>query len=170
VPAAVDASTKEVTQYRSALRIGEVLVHEHGFISVDHIVTIQTQIVGNDAGLRVPPGTALVNDRTEEVVYTPPQDPDVIRRLLSNFADFYNGGPTSLADMAILHYQFETIHPYLDGNGRSATRIAIFRGPFRSSDSIVSDTSLLICHGSGRPDPVSHGRLNHPHDGRAWGL
>jgi Fic family protein len=117
--ATVDASTKEVMQYRSALRIGEALVHEHGFISVNHIVTMQTEIVGNDAGLRVTPGTALVNDRTGEVVYTPPQDPDVIRRLLSNFADFYNGGATSLADMAILHYQFETIHPFLDGNGRT---------------------------------------------------
>ncbi len=117
--AAVDASTKEVLQYRSALRIGEVLVREHGFLSVNHIIKIQTEIIGNTAGLRAMPGTALVNDHTGKVVYTPPQDPDVIRRLLSNFADFYNSDATSLADMAVLHYQFETIHPFLDGNGRT---------------------------------------------------
>ena len=60
-PAAVDASTKEVMQYRSALRIGEALVHEHGFISVNHIVTIQTEIVGNDAGLQI--GRASCRER-----------------------------------------------------------------------------------------------------------
>lgn len=117
--AAVDASTKEVMRYRTALRIGEALVREHGFLSVNHIIRIQTEIIGNDAGLRATPGTALVDDRTGEVVYTPPQDPDVVRRLLSNFAEFYNGIATSLADMAVLHYQFETIHPFLDGNGRA---------------------------------------------------
>ena len=117
--AAVDASTKEVIRYRSALRIGESLVRKHGLLSVNHITEIQTEVVGNDAGIRAAPGTALVNDRTGEVVYTPPQDPEVIRRLLSNFAEFYNGAATSLADMAVLHYQFETIHPFLDGNGRT---------------------------------------------------
>lgn len=117
--ATVDASTKEVMRYRSALRTGEVLVRDHGFLSVNHIIRIQTEVIGNDAGLRATPGTALVNDRTGEVVYTPPQDPDVIRRLLSNFADYYNGAAGSLADMAVLHYQFETIHPFLDGNGRT---------------------------------------------------
>jgi Fic family protein len=117
--ATVDASTKEVMRYRSALRIGEGLVRDHGFLSVNHVIGIQTEIIGNSAGLRTMPGTALVNDRTGEVIYTPPQDPDVIRRLLSNFADYYNGDAVSLADMAILHYQFETIHPFLDGNGRT---------------------------------------------------
>lgn len=117
--ATVDPPTKEVMRYRSALRIGESLVRDHGFLSVNHIIGIQKEIVGNDAGLRATPGTALVNDRTGEIVYTPPQNPDVIRTLLSNFADHFNRDATSLADMAILHYQFETIHPFLDGNGRT---------------------------------------------------
>jgi len=117
--ATVDASTKEVMQYRSALRTGEVLLRDNGFLSVNHIIRIQTEIVGNDAGIRTTPGTALVHDRTGEVVYTPPQDPDAVRRLLSNFAEFYNSEATSLADMAVLHYQFESIHPFADGNGRT---------------------------------------------------
>jgi Fic family protein len=116
---AEDASTKEVVRYRSALGIGEALIGDHGFLSVNHVIRIQSEVIGNSAGLRSTPGTALVNDRTGEVVYTPPQDPAVIRRLLSNFADYYNGDAGSLADMAVLHYQFETIHPFLDGNGRT---------------------------------------------------
>lgn len=115
----VDATTKEVMRYRAALRIGEALLREHGYLSVNHFMRIQAEIIGNDAGLRATPGTALVNDRSGELVYTPPQDPDVIRRLLANLAEFYNAGATSLADMAVLHYQFETIHPFLDGNGRT---------------------------------------------------
>ena len=106
-------------QYRSAHRIGEAVIREYGFLSVNHIMKIQTEIIGNDAGLRTTPGTALVNDRSGEVVYTPPQDPHVIRRLLSNFADFYNGEATDLAHMAALHCQFEIIHLFLDGNGRT---------------------------------------------------
>ena len=117
--AAADAATKEVVRYRSALRAGESLIRKHGFLSVNHIAEIQAEIVGNDAGLRAMPGTALVNDRSGEVVYTPPQDPDVIRRLLSNLAEFYNGQANTLADMTVLHYQFESIHPFLDGNGRT---------------------------------------------------
>lgn len=117
--AAADSAAKEVVQYRSALRRGESLIREHGFLSVNHITAIQAEIVGNDAGIRATPGTALVNDRSGEVVYTPPQNPDVIRRLLSNLAEFYNGAATTLADMAVLHYQFESIHPFLDGNGRT---------------------------------------------------
>ena len=118
-PAAVDPATKEVVRYRAALRLGESYLHKHGFLSVNHIIDMQSMIVGNNAGLRATPGTALVNDLSGEVVYMPPQDPDVIRRLLSNFADFYNGPATTLADMAVLHYQFESIHPFLDGNGRA---------------------------------------------------
>ena len=115
----VDATTKEVMRYRAALRIGEALLREHGYLSVNHFMRIQAEIIGNDAGLRATPGTALVNERSGDVVYTPPQDPGVIRRLLANLAEFYNAGATSLADMAVLHYQFETIHPFLDGNGRT---------------------------------------------------
>ena len=66
--AGVDASTKEVMQYRSALRVGEALVRDHGFLSVNHIIRIQTEIIGDDAGLRATPGTALVNDRTGRIL------------------------------------------------------------------------------------------------------
>jgi Fic family protein len=144
--AGVDASTKEVMRYRSALRIGEAFVRRAGFISVNHIIRIQTEIIGHDAGVRATPGTALINDRTGEVVYTPPQDPETIRRLLSNFADFYNGAATSLADMAVLHYQFESIHPFPDGNGRTGRILnvlyLILRG-FLESPILYPSSSII---------------------------
>ena len=80
---------------------------------------MQAMIVKNDAGIRRTPGTALVNDATGKAVYEPPQDPQVINKLLANFAQHLNARATTLADMAILHYQFESIHPFYDGNGRT---------------------------------------------------
>ncbi len=143
-----DPSTKEVMRYRAALRLGEALVRETGFLSVNHITQIQAEIVGNNAGLRTTPGTTLTNDRTDQVVYTPPQDPDVIRRLLSNFAEFYNGPAESLADMAVLHYQFESIHPFADGNGRTGRILNVLYLILKSylDTPILYPSSYIIDH------------------------
>ena len=115
----VDPATREVVSYREALRFGEHLIKGRQLLSVNDICSIQSIIVKNDAGIRRTPGTALVNDATGQTVFTPPQDPGVLKRLLSNFAEYLNTGATSLADMAVLHYQFESIHPFYDGNGRT---------------------------------------------------
>jgi Fic family protein len=115
----VDAATKEVVLYREALRFGERLISDRGLVSVNDICRIHSIIVGNDAGIRKTPGTALVNDSTGETIYTPPQDPRILTRLMANFTDYLNKRAASLADMAVLHYQFESIHPFHDGNGRT---------------------------------------------------
>jgi Fic family protein len=68
------------------------------------------------------PGTVLKNDKTGEIVYTPPQDKDEILDLLSNFLEYFNINQNEippLINLAILHYQFESIHPFYDGNGRT---------------------------------------------------
>ncbi|GHV79061.1 adenosine monophosphate-protein transferase [Spirochaetia bacterium] len=116
---AIDAATKEVINYREAIAKGAGLIAKRGLLSISDIVQIQEIIAGNNAGIRRLPGTALVNDSTEEVVYTPPQDYDEICRLLNNFCEYLNGDEDSLWKMAVLHYQFETIHPFYDGNGRT---------------------------------------------------
>ena len=67
-------------------------------------------------------GTVLKNDKTGEIVYTPPQEKDEILDLLSNFLDHFNITDTEISpliNLAILHYQFESIHPFYDGNGRT---------------------------------------------------
>lgn len=121
----LDAATKEVMFYREALYTGFNQLRKHGFISINDIVVIQKALVQNDAGLRTLPGTKLVNDKTDEVVYTPPQSKEEIDELLKNFTEYLNNDDDTLEKLAILHYQFESIHPFYDGNGRTGRIINI---------------------------------------------
>jgi len=118
-PPTVDSSAKEVINYREAVFKGCDIVKKKNLISVSDIDTIQETIVENNAGKRKLPGTSLVNDTTNEIIYTPPQDYDEICYLLDNFCEYLNNDEKSLWKMAVLHYQFETIHPFYDGNGRT---------------------------------------------------
>lgn len=121
----IDSATKEVMFYREALYTGFNQLKEHNFISINDIVQIQKVLVQNDAGIRTLPGTKLVNDTTNEVVYTPPQTREEIDELLKNFTEYLNNEDDSLTKLAILHYQFESIHPFYDGNGRTGRIVNI---------------------------------------------
>jgi len=118
-PQNMDASSKEVLNYREAVFKGCEIIRSRELISVSDIVKIQETIVENNAAIRKLPGTSLVNDKTGEVVFTPPQNYDEICALLDNFCGYLNDDENSLWKMAVLHYQFETIHPFYDGNGRT---------------------------------------------------
>ncbi len=115
----IDPAAKEVVRYREALWHGYSTLKKRGFLSINDIIAMQRIVVENDAGIRKQPGTALVNDATGEVIYTPPQNEHRIRELLGNLAEYMNGPDESLAKSAIIHYQFESIHPFYDGNGRT---------------------------------------------------
>ena len=121
----IDSATKEVMFYREALYTGFNQLKEHDFISINDIVQIQKVLVQNIAGIRTLPGTKLVNDRTNEIVYTPPQTKEEIYDLLKNFTEYLNNQEDTLAKLAVLHYQFESIHPFYDGNGRTGRIINI---------------------------------------------
>ncbi len=116
-------AAKEVQRYAAALRVGYDLVRRNGFLSLNHVIQIQQTLENNEAGLRRVPSTALKNERTGEVVFTPPQDYDTILRLMSNLEAYLNDDTLSdvdpLVKMAVLHFQFESIHPFYDGNGRT---------------------------------------------------
>ncbi len=120
---------KEVQNYITAIKKGFVLISEKQILSNNIILEIQATIEQNRGGLRKLPGTALKNALTGEVIYTPPQEYDTIVALMSNLEKFINDN--SLADydplvkMAIIHYQFESIHPFYDGNGRTGRIINI---------------------------------------------
>lgn len=118
-----NASAKEVSRYAEALKQGFSIVRREKLITNKTVLEIQRHLEQNDAGYRRLPGTALKNDRTGETVYTPPQDYDAIKDLMANLVEFMNRDNMSDADplvkMAILHHQFETIHPFYDGNGRT---------------------------------------------------
>jgi Fic family protein len=114
---------KEVQNYVAALRKGYELVLSSGLLSNKTILTIQDTLEKNNAGFRKLPGTVLTNSITNEIVYTPPQNYVEIENLMSNLEKFINENDLTsfdpLVKMAIIHYQFESIHPFYDGNGRT---------------------------------------------------
>ena len=117
----ISPETKEVINYRKAIFHGFDIAKRQGFIRVNDIIGIQQELVDNTAGIRSTPGTVLKNETTGEIVYTPPQDKAEILDLLSNFMNHFNQKDdlSPLINLAILHYQFESIHPFYDGNGRT---------------------------------------------------
>ena len=119
----VTQAAKEVQNYAAALQLGFELIQQHGFLSSNHLVRIQAELEHNNAGYRRLPGTTLKNAQTNEVVYTPPQDHATILELMGNLEQYLNDDELSDADplvkMAVLHFQFESIHPFYDGNGRT---------------------------------------------------
>lgn len=115
-------AAKEVLRYRQALRVGFELVRTTGLLTVNHIIGIQRELERNNAGFRKLPGTAL-KDGAGRTVYTPPQDPTEIVELMRGLERFMNDAELFPVDplikMALLHHQFESIHPFYDGNGRT---------------------------------------------------
>lgn len=122
-------AAKEVHSYASALKHGFEAVRKTELLTNNTILDIQSIIEENNAGFRKVPGTSLKNDTTGEVIYTPPQHPDQIIKLMKNLERFINDDSLSeddpLIKMAIIHYQFESIHPFYDGNGRTGRIINI---------------------------------------------
>jgi Fic family protein len=115
-----DAATKEALRYRTALYEGSKMV-QRGMLSVDMAIQICSTIKGLELDLRAESGTTLKNRMTGEVIYTPPEGQKLLQAKLDNWADFMHSCEDidPLIRMAIQHYQFEAIHPFADGNGRT---------------------------------------------------
>ncbi len=115
-------AAKEILRYRAALQTGYNAVRETGLITLNHILAIQAELLQNSAGFRTVPGTVL-KDAAGNTVYTPPQDPEAIRAAMRDLELFLNDDARFPADplikMALAHHQFESIHPFYDGNGRT---------------------------------------------------
>jgi Fic family protein len=113
-------ATKEAARYRTALYQGVEELKSRP-LSSRIAVDVCRAITGIDLDVRRTPGTTLTNSHTGEVIYTPPEGEALLRAMLSNWETFANGTPEldPLVRMAILHYQFEAIHPFPDGNGRT---------------------------------------------------
>lgn len=116
-------AAKEVIQYRQAMYWGLDEMQKKGIITTNLLVGIMQQLRATDMGIRNTPGTKLANPTNNNVVYTPPEGEEIIRTKLANLEVFINDDSFSSLDplikMALIHYQFEAIHPFSDGNGRT---------------------------------------------------
>ena len=121
-----DHATKEALRYRTALHHGYRSLQSRPLCTATAVEVCRT-LKGADMDIRRTPGTQLVNDRTGEVIYTPPEGEDRLRTLLANWERFLHNETEldPLIRMAVGHYQFEAIHPFADGNGRTGRVINI---------------------------------------------
>ncbi|MCV3333531.1 Fic family protein [Campylobacter lari] len=122
-------ATKEVKDYENALKKGYELLKKEQLLRNAHILEIQKRLERNNAGFRKQSGTTLINPTTGEIKHTPPQNPSDIQELMGNLERYINDDTLDeldfLVKMAIIHYQFESIHPFYDGNGRTGRIINI---------------------------------------------
>jgi Fic family protein len=117
------AEAKEVARYRDALKLGHNrLCQSGGLITNNTLIEMFRLLKRRDDGFRVTPGTALKHDLTGDTVYIPPQDANEIVAHMSALERFINDDNACALDplikMAVAHHQFESIHPFPDGNGR----------------------------------------------------
>ena len=126
--AAINASAKEVLNYRQAMQRGFELARKTKLLTLNDIKKIQQELESNNAGFRSAPGTTLQN-QNKEIVYTPPQSNLEIEKAMQNLEQYINDPQMHdvdpLVKMAIIHHQFESIHPFYDGNGRTGRIINI---------------------------------------------
>lgn len=115
-----DPATKEALRYRKALREGWMALSDRP-IHTNLTERICTEIKDVEMRIRRVPGTKLANEQTGEVIYTPPEGEQLLRDMLANWEQFINtqSDLDPLVRMAVMHYQFEAIHPFTDGNGRT---------------------------------------------------
>ncbi len=122
------SAAKEVVNYRTALWQGYELVRAHKMLTINMIIELQGIIEKSRAGVRKLPGTVLRNEKNNEIIYAPPSGETQIYELLSNLEKYINDEDHDidpLIKLAVIHYQFEVIHPFYDGNGRTGRIINV---------------------------------------------
>jgi len=162
-------AAKEVQDYANAMKTGFEQIRQHGLIRLSDVLAIQQTLEGNCAGLRKLPGTELKNQQTGEVVYTPPQDAREIAMLMDNLVSYINDDSLSDVDglikMAVIHFQFETIHPFYDGNGRTGRILNIL---YLISKGLLDLPVLYLSRYITRNKAAYYQQLQAVRDEQAW--
>jgi len=123
----IDPATKEVLRYREALWYGYNQLNKRPILSTNLFIDCVRILKQNNAGIRNTPGTKIVNLAKAEVLYTPPEGESRIRDMLGDLEKFIHekNGLDPLIKLPLLHYQFEAIHPFIDGNGRTGRILSL---------------------------------------------
>lgn len=171
-----NAATKEVLNYREALQHGFYLVKEKSVLTSSIIKEVQEMLEHNSAGFRSVPGTALKRS-DGKTVYTPPQEKHTIMELMDNLERFINDDSLSdldpLVKLAIIHHQFESIHPFYDGNGRTGRIICVLYLVLTGClDLPILYLSRYITHNKGEYysliQAIRDNNGNNAHEWEAW--
>lgn len=161
-------AAKEVLRYRKALRAGFAQVKNQGLLTLNTILGIQAELECNNAGLRKLPGTTL-KDGARRTVYTPPQDATDVARLMSGLERFMHDEPEFDADplikMALVHHQFESIHPFYDGNGRAGRIVNVL---YLVKEGLLDIPVLYLSRHIVRTKPEYYRLLQAVRDDDAW--
>lgn len=164
----INPAAKEVLRYRQALYKGYELVTETGLLTSNHIIHIHQTLEQNTAGLRTQSGTTI-NDGAGNVVYTPPQDPQRIVQHMSALEHFINDDQHNRLDplirMALIHHQFESIHPFYDGNGRTGRIINVL---YLVQQGLLNAPILYLSREIVRTKGEYYRLLQAVHDEDAW--
>ena len=168
---AIDAAgtaVKQILRYRQALRVGFEQVRSSGLLTLNTILQIQEQLECNRAGFRKLPGTAL-RDGAGQLVYEPPQDANEVSRLMGELERFIHDPPGFPADplvkMALIHHQFESIHPFYDGNGRTGRIINVL---YLLKEQLLDIPVLYLSRHIVRTKPEYYRLLQAVRDQDAW--
>jgi Fic family protein len=161
-------ATKEVQNYTQALKSSFDTVRKSGIIRLSDILAIQEELEKNVAGFRKLPGTTLKNSQGD-IVYTPPQHGDDIKALMDNLVTFINDDALCdldpLVKMAIIHHQFESIHPFYDGNGRTGRILNIL---YLVAQGLLDLPVLYLSHYLIRHKADYYHYLQHVRDTADW--
>lgn len=165
---ATSIATKEVLRYRQALRAGYEQVRGSGLLTLNTILDIQQQLECNQAGFRKLPGTAL-RDGAGQLVYEPPQDANEVVRLIRELERFIHDEPVFATDplvkMALIHHQFESIHPFYDGNGRTGRIVNVL---YLVKERLLDIPVLYLSRHIVRTKPDYYRLLQTVRDDDAW--
>jgi Fic family protein len=165
---AAGTAIKEVLRYRQALHTGYEQVRAHRLLTLNTILDIHAQLECNRAGLRKLPRTALKDGRGQ-VVYEPPQNAVEVKRLMGELEMFIHDDPglpvDPLVKMALIHHQFESIHPFYDGNGRSGRIVNVL---YLVKEGLLDIPVLYLSRHIVRTKPDYYRLLQAVRDNDAW--
>ena len=160
--------TKEVAHYRQALRVGFDGVAKTGLLANNDIIKIQEALEQNQAGFRTLPGTTLKDSRGK-IIYTPPQNHAEVVTLMGDLEQFINDDKLFAADplikMALIHHQFETVHPFYDGNGRTGRIINVL---YLVKQNLLDIPVLYMSRHIVQTKPDYYRLLQEVRDGNCW--
>ena len=159
-------AAKEVAMYRSALQLGFQHLHENGLITNRTLIEMFRVLKNRDDGFRKLPGTALQND-ANEIVYVPPQDLDDMVNHMAKLEEYINSHDEldPLIRMAIIHHQFESIHPFPDGNGRIGRMLNVL---FLTKENLLNIPILYMSRGINQTKADYYRLLQAVRDEGAW--